>query len=293
MKDFAFILLILFIQPLCAMIAGLVTWVEHHDEPIEDGRLVRKFLFTLIVCLIISFGAVRTNTVRIYLDPAFRLQTEMDAHPVYAAIKASDHDDYEKLHNFLLLQVAQGKRLFVQGETLSNAFLQARPLLSQMTTHNLGFSDQKSKLTWGRVTADSLKELESQDAALCYQALSLKPMDKPTLAHAFSAENTKAFQQAVVEVYKSVEFDSFERIKRDQSVESVEHDAVALEYRSIYDLIVQQHGKPIAEQLTQKKFPEQPIAPPEQLCTARIAQIEAILERPQAMAASLIDGILR
>jgi hypothetical protein len=289
-KDFAFILLILFIQPLCATIAGLITWAEHHDESIDDGRLVRKFLFTLIVCLIISFGAMRTNTVYIYLDPAFRLQTEMDAHPVYAAIKASDHDDYEKLHNFLLLQVAQGKRLFAQGETLSNAFLQARPLLSQMTTHNLGFSDQKSKLTWGRVTADSLKELESQDAALCYQALSLKPLDGPTLAHAFSAGNTKAFQQAVVDVYKSVEFDSFKRIKRDQSVE---HDAVALEYRSIYDLIVQQHGKPIADQLTQKQFPEQPIAPPEQICTARIAQIEAILKRPQAMAARLIDGILR
>lgn len=285
MKNFVFILLILFIQPLCATIAGLVTWVEHHDESIDDGRLVRKFLFTLIVCLIISFGAMRTNAVRMYIDPEFRLQTEMDAHPVYAAIKASVHHDHEKLHNFLLLQVAQGK-------TLSDAFLQLRPLLSQMTTHNLGFSDQKSTLTWGRVTADSLKELENQDAALCYQALSLKPMDGQTLAHAFSAENTKAFQQAVVEVYKSVEFDSFERIKRNQSVKSVEHDAVRLEYRSIYDRIVQQYSKPIAEQLTQKQFPEQPIAPPEQICTARIAQIEAMLERPQAMAARLIDGIL-
>ncbi len=275
------VLFYLLFVPGGAVLAGVVLWVSSRSHVLEDGELLWRFLSMLVICLVLVGGASQTDAARMYLDPHFRLLTELEAHPVYAAIKRVSPDDYRALHAFLMARMSR-------GATLPEAFLQARPLLARLTNDRLGFTDQKSRMLWGRVTADSLIELQNEDPMLCYQVLSLQPLDRlPT----FSADNAKAFQQAVVEVY---DVSSEERRKLWQSEEyPVEFNDAAIEYRAIKDDIARQLGKPVAERLDKRVAPDLPPELATEMCGARIMQLEAMLERPQAMAARLIDSVLR
>lgn len=280
-KAMTMFLFFIFFVPGCAALAGFVLWASSRNHVLEDGELLRSFLILLFVCLALVGGASQTSAARMYLDPHFRLLTELDAHPVYAAIKRVSPDDHRALHAFLMAQMSR-------GATLPEAFLQARPLLTRLTNDRLGFTDQKSRILWGRVTADSFSELQDNDPMLCYQVLSLQPLDRlPT----FSADNTKAFQQALIKVYDA---SSEERRKVWQSDEHpVGFNDAAIEYRTIKDDIAQQYGKPVAERLDKRIAPDLPSELAEQMCGARTMQLEAMLERSQAMASRLIDSVLR
>lgn len=271
-------------MPGCATVAGLIVWTGTGKEAIEDDRLLRHFLFMLAICVAIGLGVSRTHTVRMRLDPQYRLQTELNAHPIYTAIKQLAPDDHKMLHDFLVLEMSR-------GGTLDDAFLQARPLLTKLGTGRLGFADQQTHVMWGRLTADTLRALRARDPALCYRAMSAQPVDRQTLAQGFSTENTKAFQQAIIDVYESAHKGMM--YSATPRGEPVDFDEAALEYRAIQESIAQRFGEAVVNQLAKKRFPETPAEAPEQLCSARIAQLDAMLERPQAMASRLIDSILR
>jgi len=282
MMYFLFIYLLI---PICATLAGLILWAINREQLLDDGVLIRDFLIILAISLLLLGGAGTTDTARLYLDPQFRLQTEMNAHPVYSTIKRVAPDDHKQLDTFLALQMSH-------GDTLAEAFLQARPLLTKLTNDRLGWVDQKTKLVWGRVSVDTLKELQAIDPMLCYRALSTQPPSQQELAHAFSADNTTAFQQTVVNVYESAALGISNKYPPDDK--PIEFNAAAREFYAIREVVAQRYGKPIAELATNKKaFPATPTQPPEKMCAARIYQLEAMLERPQAMAARLIDSILR
>lgn len=280
-----YLLFVYLLIPICATLTGLIVWAINRGQSLDDGTLIRDFLIILAISLLLVGGVGTTDTARLYLDPQFRLQTEMDAHPVYSTIKRVAPDDHKELDTFLALQMSH-------GDTLSEAFLQARPLLTKLTKHRLGWADQKTKLVWGRVSIDSLKELQAIDPMLCYRALSAEPPSQQELAHAFSADNTTAFQQAIVEVYESAALGISNKYPPDDK--PVEFHAAALEFYAIREVVAKRYGKPVAELATNKKaFPAAPTESPEKMCAARIFQLEAMLERPQAMAARLIDSLLR
>lgn len=267
--------------PMCATVAGAVLAFTSRKESLDDGDLVRDFMVVFGVALLIVMGIGRQDFVRMRTDPEFRLQTQISAHPVYAAL-ARTRDDQKVLHNFLLLQTAQGK-------TLPEAFLQARPLLDKLVTERLGWADQKAVLGWGQVTVDTLKELAALDPMLCYQAIGHQPFEAQTLTQAFTTGNTQAFEQAVVDVYGSVNYQYGSHTEEDH----VDINTVQLEYRSIMERIANRYGQPVAKALSTKTFPAEPEQPATQLCAARIVQLEAILDRPPAMAKRLIDAVLR
>jgi hypothetical protein len=267
------------LMPMCATVAGAVVASTGRKESLDDGDLVRDFMVVFGVALLIVLGIGRQDFVRMRTDPEFRLQTQLSAHPVYAALGRTPQDQ-KVLHDFLILQTAQGK-------TLPEAFLQARPLLDKLATERLGWADQKAVLGWGQVTVDTLKELALRDPMLCYQAIGHQAFEAQTLAQAFTADNTKAFEQAVVDIYVSANYGW-----RPQE-DPIDFNTVGLEYYSIKQRIANRYGQPVAEALSTKTFPAQPEQPATQLCTARIAQLEAFLDRPPAMAKRLLDGVLR
>lgn len=273
----------LLFMPVCAGMAGLFLWMLVKDHEQEDSILLRDFLCILAACMLLLWGTSGTDAARMILDPQFRLQTELDAQPVYEVIKRTSTDDQKVLHEFLVSQLSQGL-------TLPEAFLQARSLLTKLTNERLGFTDQKTRVAWGRVTVDTLRELQARDPALCYRAMASQALDPQTLK-SFSPGNSKAFQQAVVDVYESA--DKGMRHERTPGDKPVEFNDAAREFSKISDAMAEQFGGPVSRQVAAKKFPEQPLAPVEQLCAARIAQLDAILERPQGMAAMLVDSILR
>lgn len=244
-----------------------------------------RFVFLLTICLMLIWGISQTDAVRLRTDPQFRIQTELNAHPVYSTIKRLAPSDHEVLDDFLTFQM-------LQGVPLSEAFLLARPLLTKLTDQQLGFADQKSKLDWGRVTVDTLKELKAVDPLLCYTALSSRPLDSQTLLHAFSENNTKTFQQTIIDVYDFSDHGSKHK-SRERDNTSNSFNDVAHVYHSIKETIAHQFGENISRELERKALLELPMEPPEEICSARIIQLESMLLQQQAMAARLIDSTLR
>ena len=200
---------------------------------------------------------------------------------MYAALKLTAPDDHKALHEFLEGQMSQGL-------ALPEAFVQARPLLTRLANERMGFADQKTRIQWGQVTVDTLRELQSRDPELCYRVMSSQSLDPQTLASAFSVGNANAFQQAVVSVYESA--DKGMRHERTPGDQPADFNEAARAFSAIR---AQQFGQPVSRQVSSKKLPEQPSEPAEQLCAARIAQLDAMLARPQGMAAMLVDSILR
>jgi hypothetical protein len=270
-----------FLMPACAMVTGAVVASTSAKSAPDDGALVRDFMVILGILLLLVFGIGRLEFVRMRTDPQFRLQTQLAAHPVYAALKRSP-EDQKALHDFLMGQSAQGK-------SLPEAFLQARPLLTKLATERLGEADQDAVIGWGQLTVDTLKELANRDPMLCYQAMALQPLDARTLADGFSPGNTQVFEQAVIDVYASHEK---AKRQREEGVH-VDFNTAAREYAAIKEGIANRFGEPVAKLLSKKAFPSEPEQPAAQLCAARIAQLDAFLDRSPAMARSLIGAVLR
>lgn len=268
----------------CAMLSGVVVWASNRRHTLDDNSLIRQFLLLLSIGLVIGWGLSQTPTARLRFDPQYRLQTELDAHPVYAVIRRTAPDDHKKLVTFLAAQLSQGR-------TLGDAFVAARTLLMEMARDRLGWADHKTTVSWAQVTIETLRELQAQDPKLCYRTRSARVPGQPALDAAFSAANTAAFQEAIVELYES----AHRGINHQHPAgdKPVEFNDAAREFRVIHDAIGQRFGEPMGKLLAKKVFTDPAPEPPQQVCAAMIYQLEAMQSRPPAMAARLIDSILR
>jgi len=275
------ILLAVLAAPICASVAGLIVGALHSDEALHDSDLVRNFLVVMSIAMIAVWGTSRTHTVRVHIDPAYRIETEIDANPTYTAINNVNPQLGKSLHEILV------GYMWNDDMTVSDALIEARPLLTASVQERLGWADQATHMQWARFVVDSLKELQAQDSSLCYDAMAGKSMD-PWL---FSAENTSAFRQVAVQVLESA--DKGMRRTRPSTEKHVEFNAAALEFRVVQQEIEQRFGPAVAEQIARRKFSDPPVDSSAQLCRARIAQLEAMLKRPQPMAARLLDSVLR
>jgi hypothetical protein len=219
------------------------------------------------------------------LNPQLRVEAEIKKNAVYAAVEQSAPDDARKLRDFINGRLAG-------GATLSQALLEARTFFTQTLNERLGFADQKSRVVWGRVAVDTLKELQAQDPALCYRFMATQALDEQESTHALSAENTAEFQAAVIQLYQATNA-GLQRRGLASGDEPVVFNDAMLEYSKIRADIEQQLGRVAADLVIQKKLPLTPPVSADVACSARIFQLEAILKRPQGQAALLIDSVLR
>lgn len=275
------LLYFLLLPAVCASIAGIVIWATNRGHVLDDSRLIRQFILWFAICASLAWGLTKTDAVRLRIDPQFKLQTEVDAHPVYAAVKRIVREDHATLHNFLAVQIARGK-------TLTDAFLAARPLLEGLARYRLQYVDQKTMLIWADVQIDTLKELQAKDPALCFRALSIKPSpsEPSPLAQTYSPDNTRAFHQAVIEVYESNY--RYYSTPRPPSEGSLDLNEVRLEYRTIMETLTQRFGEPMTKQLSEWGLTNAPTEPPERICAAKIFQLQAMQARAPAMANRLL-----
>jgi hypothetical protein len=281
----AALLIILLSMPLCASLAGTVVWVAHRNETADDRELLRTFLGALIVAMAILWSISRTDAVRMRLNPQLRVEAEIKKNAVYAAVEQFAPSDGKTLWAFL------GSRK-ARGETLPQALLEARTFLTQTVNERLGFADQKSRLAWGRVTVDTLEELQARDPALCYRFMATQTLDEQESIHALSAENTASFQAAVIQLFQAINAGMQRRGLAPGDVR-VEFNDAAREFSAIQTDIEQEFGKPAADVVGHKKLPLKPAVSADLACSARIFQLHAILKRPQGNAAMMIDSVLR
>ena len=273
----------LLFAPVAASIAGIVLWALYRHESMEDGALVRTFVFFLVMVGLALYATISSDSVRRRIDPHFRMISEIDANPLYDTFKRLSPDQAERLKELLTKEMSR-------GATLSDAMLDARAWLTEAGNDRIGFTDQATRLNWGRVAVASLKELRSRDAQLCQRMISGHPIDTQSLQQAFSQENTAAFHTALIAVYEAADKGMRHELPREQAAD---FNATALEFHMIQSELERQFGADIASWISSRERQDRPTTAAAELCTARIAQLEAMMTRPKPTAALLIDSALR
>lgn len=273
----------LLFAPVAASIAGVGLWALHRHESMEDDALVRRFVFFLVMAGIALYATIGSDSVRRRIDTQYRIVSEIEAQPLYNTFKRLSPDEAQRLNELLAKEMAQ-------GASISDAMLRARVLLTAAGNHRIGFTDQATRLDWGRVAVDSLKELRGRDPMLCQRMISGQPIDSQSLQQAFSEKNTTAFHSALIAVYEAADKGMRHELAREPAAD---FNATALEFRMIQAELERQFGADVAAWVSSRERQDRPTAAAEQLCSARIAQLEAMLTRPKPSAALLIDSALR
>lgn len=270
--------------PVCAALAGLVLWIVSRGERLEDGALVRRFLVALSACALLAFGVGRSDTVQLRLNPEVRVQRAMEVWPVQHALEAALLPDEARK-----LKAAFAERA-VAGEPAERTQRRLWSYLQRLGTERMGFAGQAARVSWAREMRTSFELLRAEDPDACYAAMSQQPVPDEVLPRLTDDAHWKSFQAAFVEVIDSGARESERRFKPEPHVDFNDMQA---EYQTIRAPLLEAYGAAIMTALEQKPLPAEPAVGGDVLCAARIAQLDAALERPTPMASHLVDGILR
>jgi hypothetical protein len=270
--------------PLCALVAGGLAWVLHRREAAEDGSLYWGFMVPFVLLVVVFQGLGKTDTVRLKTDPVFRLQAELNAHPVYAALKQYLPDEYAHLDKALM---ADG----VSGVSVPAMFLVARPWLAQVGTKRLGWADAQTRAAWAQITVDTLAELRGRSPDACFQAIAQTPEGVKVLSQGLSAANTKTFEATFVALIKSA--DQGIRNTARPAESAVSFDDAAKEWRAIMTAVTEEFGPEVTDVVAKKAFRDTPPELQSQVCAARIKQLGLILDQTVPMAGRLVDSAMR
>jgi len=279
------LLLILSALPLCATVAGSAVWLLHRNETLEDTALLRNFLIVFGLFFGLVAGIARTDTVRMHLDPAFRIRTEIEANALFTVINQIDASGSGgQLRRSLEAQMSA-------GASLDEALAHERPHLNEAARYRLGFADQQARIMWAGFVADTLMELQQKDPELCYGMMSGAALEAKTPGSTFSTQNTKAFHAALIRLYESAD----RGMRRESSPTNVrtDFDEGRREFAAIKDELTQRFGPEVAAAITGRTFSDSPPASAATMCRARIFQLQAILRRPQGPASMLVGDALR
>ena len=278
------VLLDLALMPACATVAGAFVWILYRNEALDDGALVRNFSFLLMLAAGTAFGTLRTDSVRMRIDPVFRVESEIKADPLYSTIARISSDDARELNDMLQQQMTA-------GATLSDAYLAVHPFLSNEVRRRTGWVDPSTRLDWARYVSDTFKKAHAnKDYAFCHSLMTNQPLDRATLLKKFSPEEHQRFRDLAMRIYEASDLGMRDTNSSDKPVEF--NDA-AREFAVISADIEDRFGENIVQVLRRDKIESAPPSSFERLCAARIYQLEAMQKRPKAMASRLLDSVLR
>jgi hypothetical protein len=269
--------------PICSIPTALIVWLLHRDEQAEDSKLIRDFVVFLCLFVFAFWQVTKSHSVRMRLDPEYRIQVQIEANPVYQSLKGMESEA-----STLNAKLSDAMH---KGKSIQDALLLARPWLRNEITHYSGFADQKTRLKWARLYVDTLKELQNINSMSCYQEIGQRDLDEEILMRGFSNENTQAFQQAVVDIHRSAIRGMGHDYPKDER--PADFNATALENNTINKDIEEKFGADIVDIIRRHHFSDPEPNAPQRICAARIYQLESMLERPQATAALLVDSALR
>jgi hypothetical protein len=269
----------LLLFPVAALFAALVCW-RFNREPESASAAFQDFMVPFVVAVVLLYGFSNTTWVRLRIDPVFRLQTEINAHPLYQAIRASHLDDNEAFYKALM---TDGLR----GSSLDHLFKLARPLLNKMGNEKALWADPASRIAWGKITVATLRELQDQGGSACIDVLANRAASVQALGK-LSEANTREFQQILTRVLTTSTQD-----QRPKTAPAISWENGSQQARSILESIKLRHGEMAANIVFQRQFST---IPPEQesaVCAARIQQLEETTNTPPAMAAYLLSSFIR
>lgn len=270
--------------PACGLFAGIIVWLLNRKAEASDGSLFWGFMIPFACSAMILFDVSKTDTVRKKIDPVYKQQTDLEAHPVYVALKKIPPGDLNNLDQDLM-------RFAQKGVSIPELMTIARPRFVEIANKRLGWASADAHVAWAQITVDTLIELQKRDPKVCFQALAGTQEGAQALSKGLSASNTQTFQTTFVDLIDSTDRDVHGRAK--QNVPNVEFNDAARQWRVVMDAVQARYGEAVSEIVSHKKWREVPPDMQGQVCAARIMQLNTMIEQPVPMAYRLLDSAMR
>ena len=270
--------------PSCAIAAGAAAWALNRGKEADDGRLFRSFMVPFVIAAVVLLGVSRTDTARKKIDPVFKLQAELDAHPIYAALKGASPDDHAAMHKALMVDGSKGM-------SVPAMFVLARPWLAQIGTRRMGFADAETRVAWAQISVDTLIELRRRSPEVCFQAIANLPEGNLALTQGLSASNSKTFEQTFVDLLKASNRAMAGNGARPE--QAVEFNEAARQWQAIMESVKSEYGDTVTEIVAHRNFSATPPQLQGQVCSARVRQLGLMLGQPAPMASRLVDSAMR
>lgn len=148
------------VAPVCAVGAGLATWVLTRGRRPEDGELLRHFLVVLGLLVLLSLVVVRTDAVQEKLDPGIRYKRELLATPLPAAMREHRPADWREIEAAVDAALAAG----AQPAQVSAVLW---PRLITETRQAVAFSAPPAPRAYAQGLLAGMQELQPLEPALC------------------------------------------------------------------------------------------------------------------------------
>lgn len=275
------------IFPACALLAVGVIAVVQKGKELDDRALLMSFATLFSMALLLAMGLLRTQWAAAKLEPTVELAAQLQAHPVVEALDQFHGDDNLTLRTAMLADMDQGK-------TLPQTLQKMRPALSQIAHERLGFADETARLAWSKVELQALRELASRDVTQCAMlAMSQTEANAyQPLAAGMSAANQQAFEIAFVAILSSA--DAGLRSRATPPGKAIEFSEAQQRFAQLHEPLKQRYGAAVDEFFSRRRYENMPpFTDRKLLCEYRIAQLDAYLREPPAMAARLLDSAMR
>lgn len=275
------------IFPACALLSVVVIALIQRGKELHDRALLMAFATLFSMALLLAMGLLRTHWAQVKLDPTVELAGQLQAHPVVEALDQFHGDDNMTLRTAMLADMDRGK-------TLPQTLQKMRPALSQIAHERLGFADEAARLAWSKSELQALRELADRDVKQCAMlAMSQTEANAyQPLAFGMSAENQQAFETAFVAILRSA--DANLRTHAASPGKTIEFSEAQQRFIQLHEPLKQRYGAEVDEYFSRHRYENlPPFTDRKLLCEYRIAQLDAYLREPPAMAARLLDSAMR
>lgn len=272
----------LFALSIAALPAVLFLALTQRDTELSDASLYRQFVVIFALTALGLYGLAQEPTVQRQIDPVARLESEVETHPVLAALVSYQSPSADTIHNAVRGELATGK-------TLTDAVRSVHPGLFRAARERLAWVDAASGIGWARVHREQLAWLQSRQPEACAALALLQPEGIRALSGGLEPALATRFEASLVAVLES----SHRGLSNPHPGASMEEMQQA--YRGISESLAQRYGEALARQLsTPAGFQSgSPGADAGTICSARMAQLDAVLALPPPVAARIAINLLR
>ena len=275
-------------MPACALLAVLGVFIAVTDAKATNERLLHTFMFFFIAILIAGIGLFRTPSVQRALNPTLQAQFELEKNPLFQEVQRMAESSNSDAARFIEAEM-------IRGTPFHQAFDKARWLLEKAVVSDLGFTDYAARVQWASYYIGTLAELRAKDPALCIARMLRQPEGFEALDSKLSAQNKAAFRGVFLTLQASARgyWDEAEKSKRAARYRSVDANVRALRYREIRAPLEARYSSEVMRAAGIYGIEKIADLSPDEVCSAHVDLLSAILKEPEDFAGGMLDSLIR
>lgn len=278
-------LVVLFILPVCAVLGGLVTWWMTRGEDPDDGALVRHFVVSTGMFVLLSAAVPRTDWFQDRFDPERLADKALATLPAHAALQKAKPWEWQRLQP----QLAEAARAQVP---IPEILATARVAHLRLARHFLPWAPGSATLRYANALLPALQELQRTDAQACVRLAWPAAGGPFDVEGRVSAPIARELQLAIAEVLarSDQEYGAGERFRReDPASQLVDLGELQRAYAALRQELEGRHGDIVGKLHTRAIG----TLPPDRACAATIDLLTRSLQHSPPMARGLLGNMLR